>query len=351
MSVSYSGGLGTTVTVRPVDANVSVGFDSTLVLIGENSGGSATDKELNFLDTQSDANDLYGSSSEIAKAYTAATLNGASEVYGISIDSNDTDPYQAATDEVMSGISPRYIVPCTETQAEQDNVLASVNDWADDLNFARVIAPGDDVSTGNISSYSPTNDDQRYAEVAPKRGKTGGENAFTAAAVAGHASQQPLGSSITFDNLNISDLSTEYRRTEAVDFGEVTAVTRDGKITEGVTTSTEDAFSDIFQVEIVDAVAQGVDEIAQQYAGDRPNTEDARQDLVGDVDRFLGPLTQDRPPLLSTAEGGPAYAVDTVVESDEKISLNVAISPVSVMKQIDINFDVGSVLTFEGVSA
>jgi len=348
MSTTYQGGLGTTVTVRPADSTVTVGFDSTIVLIGINDSGNANLEEAVFLETKQDAIDAFGESSEITKAYTAAAANGAAEIWGVAAD--DSSNWSGAAEEAM-GLDPRYIVVCSETDSNQTDVLGVVSSWANDLEFARVFAPAEDVSASNVSTYTPANEDQRFIEVAPLRTTVGGKDAYAAAAVAGHAARQPLGSSITYDSLNIEDASLEYRRSTAEDFEQVTAITRDGQVAEGVTTSAEDAFKDIFQVEIVDTVTLGLDEIGQSYAGSRPNISEARRSLRKDVREFLGPLTTGRPPLLADSQGGPAYSVGTQATGDESVDLNVGVSPVDVMKQIDINMNVGSVVGFEGYEA
>ena len=350
MAQTYDGGLGTTVTVNPVDSSVSVGFDSTIVLIGP-TNGTAEFNTPTPLVSQSAADDKFGPDSEVSAAFAAAQLNGGGDIYGVAIDDAATNPWQDAAVAAM-GISPRYLVPVTADSANKDAVLQVVKDYATDLNFARVIAPGEDVDTADVSSYTPTVEDHRYVEVAPKNVTVGGTQTFTAAAVAGHASRQPLGSSITYDQLNgVESLSTAYRRSTAQQFEQVTAVTQDGQIVEGVTTSSEAAFEDLFQVEIVDTIAAGLDEIAQDFAGDTANTPNGRRSLANSVSAFLAAQADGRPPLLSAVDGGPAYNVSVGASSSDTATLTVAASPVDVMKQVDIQFNVGSVVQFDGVEA
>ncbi len=351
MVTTYTGGLGTTVTVRALTSPLTVGFDTTVALIGESSdSGSVSPNTVEELTDRSTANDLFGESSEVAKAFTAANKNGAGTIYGVGVDTAATSPYQDATREVVE--QARYVVPCSNTVSDVTGALAAVNNVADALTFSRVIAPGDDVAVSDIGTYSPAATDQRYVEVAPGTCEVDdGETTFTAAAVAGYASTEPLGSSVTFDELTVSSLGVEYLRTEVGDFTGVTAVTKDGVVADMVTSSDQDAFSDVFQMEIVDAVVQAVDAIAQDYAGDRPNTPDDRKSLERTVAQTLGPLADQSPPLLSDADGGAAYATETSALSNDTVALTVSVSPVDVMKQIDVTFNVGSNIVVDSVSA
>jgi hypothetical protein len=355
MSTTYDGALGTTVTVRPVGSSVTVGFDSTIVLVGpdDSSNGTASNQDAIFLDDRSKADDEFGSDSEIAKGFTAARENGAADIYGVSVDSGASDPdYTSAVQEAM-GVDPRYVCILADTDTEISEARAVVTDYETDLEFTRLFAPGEDTSVSDISTYSARDNDQRYIEVSPATCTNGqGESTFTAAAVCGKAARKPLGSSLAFDSITVDSLGVEYRPSEASDFDKVTAVTKDELIVDGVTTSSESAFSDIFQMEIVDTVALGLDEIATEYAGRNPNTEDDRDRLAGDARIYLESLASQSPPLLADASGGQPYAVTASLGSnDTEVDLEVGINPVDVMKQINIDMDVGDVTRFNGVSA
>ena len=338
----YEGALGTTVTVIPVDSTVSVGFRSVIALIGEADGGEAPTEEPVPIDSARDAAEQFGEGSELADNLTRALRAGATSVFGVATD----DDWEAAAEAAMD-VAPRYVTPVTDTEGNIIEVHSVVEDRANILEFARVIAPTpSSIAPTEVNGAEPIAASDRLVEVAPKEFEDG---TYVASALVGHASRQALGSSITYDELTFSgDLATEYRRDIAQNFERIAAVTKDGTITEGVTTSDEDAFADLFQVEIVDAVALGADEIAQNYAGQRPNTREARRALARDVRSFLSPLTSRRPPLLSDADGGPPFAVEASAESDDTVNLRVSISPVNVMKQIDIDLEVGSAVTFSG---
>lgn len=353
MSTTYDGALGTTVEVIPRGSNVTVGFDTTIVLVGpDGTNATASNQDAVFLDDRNEADTEFGESSEIAKAFSAAKLNGAGEIYGVSVDQGAADPdYTGAAQEAMS-VDPRYIVALTQDDTNISDVRAVLTDYETDLEFARLFAPGEDTSVSDISSYSPRDNDQRYIEVTPATCTVSGDSTFTAAAVAGKAARKPLGASLAYDNIDVESLGVDYRPSEATDFTEVTAVTKDEKIVDGVTTSTESAFSDIFQMEIVDTVALGIDEIAQDYAGRSNNTENGRRNLVNDVNIYLESLAEQRPPLLADADGGqPYHTTASVGATDSEVDLDVAVDVVDVMKQIDIGLNIGDVTTFEGVSA
>jgi len=90
MPVTYDGGLGTTVRVRGVDTSVPIGFDSTLVLVGEGTDeGDADDGDVTFLSDRTSAEDAFGEDSELATAFTAARTNGANNIYGVSVEEDE----------------------------------------------------------------------------------------------------------------------------------------------------------------------------------------------------------------------------------------------------------------------
>lgn len=353
MSTTYDGALGTTVDVRPVGSNVTVGFDTTIVYIGpDTTNASANNHEPIFLEDKGDAEDEFGSDSDLVGGFVAGRNNGAGQIYGISVDGSAADPDYTAAAEAAMSVNPRYICPLTADDTNISDVRGVVTSRATDLEFTRVISPADDVAVADISTYSPRDNTHRYVEVAPSTCTVAGEDTFVAAALTGAAARKPLGASLAYDTLDVDNLGVEYQPSEATDFENVTAVTKDGTVVDGVTTSTESAFSDIFQMEIVDTAALGIDEIAQDYAGDAPNTEDDRAALASDVRIYLRSLASQRPPLLADASGGEPFSVQSSLgANDDTATLNVGIDPVDVMKQIDINLSVGSVITFDGVEA
>lgn len=348
MSTTYNGGLGTTVTVSPVDSTSVVGFSSSIALVGESDGGTATIGDPVQLSSEDQAVSAFGSGSPIVMNYALADHNGAGAIYGVGVDASAPD-YKSAVMEVADDV--RYIVVLTESDQYIMDAVNGAEEVATDMTFTRVFAPGENTDAQNTDSYSPRMNGHRYVEVAPATATLDGTTGYTASAVAAQASRQPLGSSITYDELTVDSLGVHYRRSDAKQFSHTVAVTRDGVIAEGVTTSDEDAFKDIFQVEILDVVTLGLDEIGQRYAGDTPNTPDGRNSLKTDCDKFLQPLVSRRPPLLSVSADGPAFDVSVELVDNETVKLKVAVSPMDVMKLVEIEISVGSLVTLSGINA
>lgn len=349
MAITYDGALGTTVNVFPRGSSVSVGFDSTVVLIGEDEGGEAESELPVFLPDQDEADDAFGEDSGLAAAYAAAAANGADDIYGVAVDEDD---WNGAAEAAMS-VNPRYVYVDSTEDANVNAVTGVVRSYATDLEFARVFAPtSETISVEDITAYEPRDAHHRLVEVAPQQATVAGQETYTAAAAVGHAAGKPLGSSLAYDTVTVDSLGEEYRPSEATDFEQVTAVTKDATFVDGVTTSDEGAFEDIFQMEIVDTVAMGLDQVAQDYAGSAVNTEDERDNLVSDMRIYLNSLADQNPPLLADAFGGPPFSVQADVGADaDAVDVTVGVSPVDVMKQITINLNVGEVITFDGAEA
>ena len=355
MTVTYDGGLGTTVQVRGADTSVPAGFDNTLVLVGEADEDETTvdENEAIHLSDRDAVEDAFGEESELVTAYRAATMNGATTIYGVAVgydDEDDPEYYDALKAAIKH--EPRFICALEEGSEVSSDLLEVLMDEAENFRFARGVVAGEDVDPDEISDYEPAEEDKRIIEVAPKYAELDGEEYHLAAAVAGRLAAQPLGSSVSYDSVNgVDDLSQEYLPTEADNFEGVTAVIDTGEILEGVTTSDESAFQDIFQVEIADETTLGLYDIAKEYAGG-PNTEDERDNLESDMRIYLNSLTEQNPPLLSDAGGDDAFTVSTSLGSDDdQVEVDVAISPLDVMKQINVGIDVGTVVRYNGSSA
>jgi len=247
---------------------------------------------------------------------------------------------------------PRFICALEEGTEVATDLLEVLTEEAENFRFARGVVASEEISVDEISDYEPAEMDKRIVEVAPKYCTVNDNMVKTAAAVAGRLAAQPLGSSISYDRLNgVDELGTDYLPTEAGNFEGVTAVIDSGEVIEGVTTSDEPAFSDVFQVEIVDEATMGLYEIAKEYAGEA-NTEDERNNLASDMRIYLSSLANQSPPLLSDASGeNDPYIVETELgSSDEEVNVNVGMSPLNVMKQINVDIDVGTVVRFSGIS-
>ena len=351
MSTSYDGSLGTTVNVIPRGADVSVGFNSTIVLVGEGDSGTADLQEGYFIEDTDDAEGLFGEEAPLVDAFGAARANGAPEIWGVPVDS--TDPNYEAAVETAVDLGPRYIYVDSEDDADVNAAVGVVEDRATDLDLTRVFAPiSEDVDVADIGEYEPRADSQRLVEVAPLTATVAGADTYMAAAIVGAASTKPLGSSLAYDGVVVDELGTEYRASMAVDFERVTAVTKDAEVVDGITTSDEGAFSDIFQMEIVDTAILGLDEVAQDYGGSEVNTPDGRANLESDMRIFLQSLASQTPPLLADAFGGDPFVVEADVGGDaDEVIVTAGVNPVDVMKQITINLNIGRVTTLGGIEA
>jgi len=225
----------------------------------------------------------------------------------------------------------RFVHVLSEATSVKNTLITELEEEATDIRFKRGIAGATpEISSSEISNYSAAADHQRLIEVAPARGNTGDGEQRTVSAVGGAYASQPLGESLTYDAINgFESLNKEYRPSQARDFTGVTAIADTMEIVEGVTTSTDDAFSDVYKVEIVDAVAQGLYQIGRNYAGG-PNTQDDRDNLATDAGNLLSGYARQRPPLLNAGDGSKPYSVNTSLGStDEETIMNVGVEPLT----------------------
>ena len=430
MSASTYNGLGTTINVRAAGTNVSVGFNTNVVIVGgyDAANGSATPGEVNYIPDSTTAENLFGIDSELYEQIQLNTINGAGEIYAAAVEETSTsqtfsavatgsldnaplfDPTVHPEHEIVvtddsdesdvevtvsyadslttpdtgAVVNPitgdiefassgdytvdydygdyttaiqnaatynvRFVEVCSEATSVKNTLMSELENQATDIRFKRGVAGATpDIESGSISEYSAAADHQRLIEVAPARGNTGDGEVRTIGAIGGAFSSQPLGESLTYDPVNGFDsLNQEYRPSQTRNFTGVTAIADTMEVVEGVTTSTTDAFSDVYKCEIIDTVAQGLFEVGRGYAGGA-NTEDDRNNLETDSRNVLSSYANQRPPLLNSAEGGKAYSVDTQLgASDEETVMNVGIEPLKVMKQVTLNLNVGSVVTYEG---
>jgi len=324
-------------------------FDPTVqneheITITDDSDGSDVAEEISYADSLSTPD-----SGAVVNPITGDVEFASSGDYTVAYDYGDyTEAIQnAATYNV------RFVHVLSEATSVKNTLISELEQEATDIRFKRGIAGATpNIESGEISDYSPAADHQRLIEVAPARGDTGDGEVRTVSAVGGAYASQPLGQSLTYDAINgFESLNQTYRPSQAREFSGVTAIADTMEIVEGVTTSTTDAFSDVYKVEIIDTVAQGLYEVGRGYAGG-PNTPDDRDSLETDARNLLSGYANQRPPLLNSADGGSAYDVSASLGStDEETVMNVGIEPLDVMKQVTVNLSVGTVVTYEGTSA
>ncbi len=310
-------------------------FDPTVqseheIAVTDDSDGSDVAVEISYADSLSTPD-----SGAVVNPITGDVEFASSGDYTVDYDYGD---YTTAIQNAAS-YNVRFVHVLSEATSVKNTLISELEQEATDIRFKRGIAGATpDIQSGEISDYSAAADHQRLIEVAPARGNTGDGEARTVSAVGGLYASQPLGSSLTYDSVNgFESLNQEYRPSQARDFTGVTAIADTMEIVEGVTTSTTDAFSDVYKVEIIDTVAQGLYEVGRNYAGG-PNTEDDRDNLRTDVGNMLSGYAGQRPPLLNASDGSKPYSVETALgATDEETVLNVGIDPLDVMKEVTIN--------------
>jgi hypothetical protein len=249
----------------------------------------------------------------------------------------------------------RNLIVCTESATVKSSVVATTSDIATDFDFKRAFTGArPDLESGEISSYTPDEQDWRMVEVAPARAVGADGPVRTCAAVGGFVSAQPIGpdGSTLFDEVSgISSLGQQYRPSEAKDFDGVTSLTRTGRVATAETTSTEEQFRLIYATEIIDQVASTLFSVARDYAG-------GPQD-VGDLEILLETqlvsYSQGRPPLLGFGDGRTASPYDVSVElgsSSTVANAGVTIVPYPIAEEVNLSLTISDgFVEFGGASA
>jgi len=269
----------------------------------------------------------------------------ASSDYDISYTHGDHD---AALDVAVDQPA-RYVVVGTEADSVKSTLQTKLAEAAQNFRFLRGVAGArPNIQSGEVSSYTPTTDDQRVVEVAPARA-TGGDGAVrTAHAVTRALATSPVDvtGSITYDTVRgLIDLNVAYTPTTATSFERVTTLTDQREVAEGLTTSSTAAFADIYKVEIVDLIVEQVHERLKNYRGG-PNTRDAQRRLASRLKRTLAaqsvPVAQ--PPLLAAGDGTRPYSVAVSTgTSDEETDVDIGIDPAPIAKQVDVDIETGPI--------
>lgn len=263
--------------------------------------------------------------------------------------------YSAAIKEAVTVTDGRYIYVGTENDSVKSTLQTELANVATDFRFKRGIVPSQaEIDPASVGSYTPAIDDWRVAEVAPARAQMADGEVRTAAAVAGLLTIQPIHveGSVTYDTLSgIISYETEYRPSQAEGFGRVTAVADTDTIAQAVTTSSTDQFSEIYVTEIVDLVALGLQDIVNDYKGGG-NTQDDRRNLASDTRLLLDGYWKNSPPIIATGKGTKPYTVSqSLGANDTTTNLNVGVEPAPIMKEVNLDINVGDVVTFGGASA
>ena len=256
--------------------------------------------------------------------------------------------------EAVNG-TVRYVAVCSEAASVVSTLATELSTKASNFRFSRgFVGVSEEVAPIDVGSYTPGVDDFRVIEVASSYGTTtNGDMARTCGAVAGLAAQQPIDvtGSVTFDNLvGFASLATSYTPSQAEQFERVTAITDTMEIAEGVTTSSEAEFSDIYKAEIIDYAVEQLYRRVKNYRGGS-NARGSQRKFRSRLKRTLSSLSAPnaQPPLLADGEGGRPYTLDVGVgETDTETAVTIGIDPAPIAKQVNVNVSVGP-LQFNGV--
>jgi len=249
----------------------------------------------------------------------------------------------------------RAVVVCTEADTLITTLQTELSTAASNFRFLRgFVGAEPNVQTGSVTGYTPVTDDLRVVEVAPARG-TGADGGVRAVgAVAGLMASQPIDvtGSITYDRVSgLTDLNVSYPPTTAESFERVTALTDEFEVAEGITTSSEGSFADIYKVEIIDTVIEQLYARIKNYRGGS-NAQSAQRRFKSRLTRVLSSLAAPtaQPPLLADGGGGQPYAV-TVSQgaTDTETEVSVGIDPAPIAKEVTLSVGVGPI-QFNGVS-
>jgi len=243
----------------------------------------------------------------------------------------------------------RAVALCGETESLITSLQSSLNDAAADIRFSRGVVGADlGVTSADAGTYEPTTDDQRIVEVPPARGTSEGDAVRTVGAIAGLISNQPsnVEGSITFDSVaGFESLAEQYAPTAAQSFERVTAITDEQEVAEGLTTSSEAAFADIYKAEIIDLIVEQLFDRLKNYRGGS-NARPAQRRFRGRLRRTLSAQSAPtaQPPLLATGDGTRPYnvRVDTGA-TDAEASVTIGIEVASIAKTVNLNVDVGPI--------
>jgi hypothetical protein len=260
--------------------------------------------------------------------------------------------YTSAIKAAVNVDEARFVAVQTSASSVVSTLASELDTRAANFDFKRGVACVTEAA--DPSSYTDSVDDFRVVLCAPARGTLAdGGDVVTAAGFASMLASRPLGESVLYDEFNALDsVETTYTLTEASNFEEVTALKCDAKpykVGQSVTTSTVEQFADVFQTEIIDTAALNLQSVAEEYAGGA-NYDGARENMASDMENVLRTFADQRPPLLYSSDSEQAYTVTVKEGSSDDIAVaNIAIEPIEVMKEVQVNIGVGEVVVFEGV--
>jgi len=256
-----------------------------------------------------------------------------------------------------AGRTVRNAAICGERDSLATDAQTELEAQAANFRFGRaVVGSKVAIDPSNTASYSTAVEDWRVVEVAPARATDVNDRSVrTVGAIAGLLARQPIDvtGSITYDDLSgaFNSLNTQFSPSQAESFTQVTAITDNYEIAQGVTTSAESTFRDIYAVEIIDYVVEQLHAIVKNYRGGS-NAQSARQLFSSRLKRALTSMSAPtaQPPLLATGTGGQPYTVTvTRGSTDFEADVNIGIEVAPVAKEVDLSLNVGPI-EFVGAS-
>lgn len=264
--------------------------------------------------------------------------------YDITYDyGNYSDAISAVADEV-----PRFLGVLTENTSVANDLLATLNDRAQDFDFMHGVVGA--LPEVDASGYSDNFDARRLSVVAPSRGFTDSANTEirrTMGAVAGKQAGKALGDSTTYESLGgFADLNTTYTNSQLgtlID-SQVLPLKQGGGITviKDMTTSQDVRFERIYASEIVDEATEISHQISQQFIGDR-NTDDNRLSLrESHASSYAEMAAEDLLEAFSVSVSKGA--------NDFEVDVNIGLDVIGVMDTIDVTITVGDVITNGGAA-
>lgn len=254
-------------------------------------------------------------------------------------------------DAISAAISEdvRTVVLCLENASAKAELLAQLTTAEQNFNFMRAVVGAEpDIQSADISGYTPAEEDWRIVEVAPAHATDGVGDLRSAGAVGGLLASQPIDvtGSITYDDVGyLTGFNVEYSPTEADSFEQVTAIIDTSQVAEGVTTSSETGFRDIYKVEIIDLIVEQVQSLVEDFSGGS-NSQNARRLFASRIRRALSSYSAPNatPPLLASGDGSrPYYVEQSLGASDTEANVTIAIDVAPIAKSVNLDFTTGPI--------
>jgi len=330
---NISSGTSLTLTETPFDPNVHPDHDITVT-----DTDTSTDLTVNITYEEPTPTPTEADSANV-NPHTKQVEVDASGNYDIDYTYGD----YTASIETGVDLPVRNVCVLTEDAGVKSTLQTELASVANDFDFKRgFVGAKPEIQVTDIGTYTPDVTDWRVVEVAPSRG-TGADGAVrTCAAIAGFMSSQPIGpdGSGLFDSVSgLTALNTSYRPSEAKNFERVTTITRNGVIGTVDTTTDVGQFKEIYKVEIIDAVALGLFDIVQDYAGGPQDVGDLQATLEAQLQSY----TESSPPVLGFGDGrsGRPYSVSASLSpSGDVANVGVSIVPYPIAKAVDLSLTV-----------